>query len=432
MRYLGWKTEITRLALLVGAAALLGSAMGLGPWLVVIATSGYALWSLYHLHQLNHWLLHGQEQEPPEATGLWGQVLDLIFQIQREDREVKARLQAMVDYLRSSFASMSDATVMLDPAGNIEWCNRAAGTLLGLRQSDDSGRLLVNLLRSPEFIRYFDAEKYDEPLEMVSPVNQQIRLLVSITFFGRRSRLLFARDVTRTHRLEQMRRDFVANVSHELRTPLTVIGGYLDTFAGQVAENPRWQRAIEQMQQQSRRMQNLVSDLMALSRLESLPSPRERERIALRPLMEMIREEALIAADGERDFQLECDDSLAVLGHEGELRSAFSNLAVNAAKYTRPGDSIWMRWYADRDHAYFEVSDSGQGIEPRHIPRLTERFYRVDPSRSSATGGTGLGLAIVKHVLLRHQAELRVHSEPGKGSTFTCVFPLAATERLAS
>lgn len=354
---------------------------------------------------------------------MWGQIFDAIYAMQKQASGDREQLQAIIDYLQSSFASMSDAVVMLDFHGNIEWCNDAATDLLGLRREEDVGLHLLNLLRNPSFVAYYEAEKYATPFESASPVNGDIQLSIGISFFAEGNRLLFARDVTRTHRLEQMRKDFVANVSHELRTPLTVINGYLETFSEHGGDNPRWDRAIEQMLRQSRRMHHLIQDLMLLSRLESIPQPAEKELIRMRPLMEMVREEALAAAKGERSITIECDDAIALKGQAGEIRSALSNLAVNAARYTSEGDNIVLRFYQDDNSAVLEVEDSGIGIEPQYIPRLTERFYRVDQSRSLDTGGTGLGLAIVKHVLLRHRAELKIYSQPGRGSTFCCVFP---------
>jgi len=354
---------------------------------------------------------------------MWGQVFDTIYDMQRESSGEARRLQAMIDYLRASFASMSDAVVMLDREGNIEWCNDAAQELLGLRREDDTGRQLINLVRAPSFLRYYESENYTAPLEIASPVNTEIQLSISVSFFAEGNRLLFARDVTRTYRLEKMRKDFVANVSHELRTPLTVINGYLETFAEHGGENPRWDRAVSQMLSQSKRMHNLIQDLMLLSRLETVPRPSEQEEISLRSMMEMISEEIHTAAKGHRKVVVECDDSVAIKGQSGELRSAFTNLAMNAARYTEEGDTIVLRWFQDSQHLYFEVEDTGIGIEPQFLPRLTERFFRVDQSRSLDTGGTGLGLAIVKHVLLRHRGELRIHSVPGEGSRFSCVFP---------
>lgn len=423
MRYYSWKAELLRVGipLLVVAAGCALFDLGLLPLLAAALLA--CAWLLRHLQRLSDWLYSGAKSDPPEAAGMWGQVFDVIYDMQRESSQDSDRLQAMIDYLHASFASMSDAVVMLDPYGNIEWCNASAHDLLGLREEGDKGRQLVNLLRSPAFLRYFEAERYQAPLEMVSPVNGLINLSISVSFFGKRNRLLFARDVTRTHRLEQMRKDFVANVSHELRTPLTVINGYLETFSEHGGANPRWDRAVDQMLQQSRRMNLLIHDLMMLSRLESVPKLADESVIQLRPLMEMIREESGTAAKSARRIEIECDDNIAINGNPNELRSAFSNLAVNAARYTKENDRIILRWYQDDYHAYFEVEDTGIGIEPQYIPRLTERFYRVDQSRSLDTGGTGLGLAIVKHVLIRHRAELRIRSVPGKGSVFTCVFP---------
>lgn len=426
MRYYSWKTELLRISLPITLVAGACAIFDLGIWPLFAASLLACAWLLRNLQRLSDWLYSGVDNEPPEAIGMWGQVFDVIYDMQRDATQNTTKLQAMIDYLHSSFASMSDAVVMLDPLGNIEWCNASANDLLGLREGDDTGRQLINLIRSPAFLRYFDAEKYQAPLEMPSPVNSNLSLSISVSFFGQRNRLLFARDVTRTHRLEKMRKDFVANVSHELRTPLTVINGYLETFSEHGGENPRWDRAVSQMLQQSRRMHMLIQDLMLLSRLEAVPKGSDDTVIRLRPLMEMIREECGSAAKGTRRIVIECDDKIAINGNANELRSAFSNLAINAARYTADDDTITLRWYRDDDHAYFEVEDTGIGIEPQYIPRLTERFYRVDQSRSLDTGGTGLGLAIVKHVLIRHRAELRIRSVPNKGSVFTCVFPRSA------
>lgn len=426
MRYYNWKTELLRISLPITAVAGACAIYDLGVWPLFVAALLACAWLLRNLQYLSDWLYSGVDKEPPEAMGMWGQVLDVIYDMQRDATQNTAKLQAMIDYLHSSFASMSDAVVMLDSLGNIEWCNASAHDLLGLRKSDDTGRQLINLIRSPVFLRYFEGEHYQAPLEMPSPVNGNLSLSISLSFFGQRNRLLFARDVTRTQRLEQMRKDFVANVSHELRTPLTVINGYLETFSDHGGDNPRWDRAVSQMLQQSRRMHMLIQDLMLLSRLEALPKAGVDAVIRLRSLMEMIREECELAAKGARRVVIECDDTIAISGNANELRSAFSNLAVNAARYTAENDTITLRWYRDDDHAYFEVEDTGIGIEPQYIPRLTERFYRVDQSRSIDTGGTGLGLAIVKHVLIRHRAELRIRSVPDKGSVFSCVFPRSA------
>jgi two-component system phosphate regulon sensor histidine kinase PhoR len=427
-----WASELYRFVLILLVAALVGWIFDLTGWSLALAASGYALWSLFQLHRLQRWLASGAGNEPPEAKGLWGEVLDGLYRLQQRDRKERGRLRAMVSYLRESFSSLPYGAVMLDADGNIEWSNSAAQQLLGLRYPEDSGQHLLNLLRAPEFVAYFEGESYARPLDMPSPYRPGAHLQIHVTFFGQRSRLLFVRDVTQTHKLESMRRDFVANVSHELRTPLTVINGYLETFADTVGDtNPRWARAIDQMLVQARRMQSLIKDLLLLSRLETVARDDVRELVALAPMLAAIRDEALAAASGPRTITIECDAGLQLLGRSEELRSAFGNLVFNAVRYTHPGGRIVLRWYADCEHAFLQVEDDGIGIDPEHIPRLTERFYRVDKSRSMDTGGTGLGLAIVKHVLLRHNARLVINSEPGKGSCFTCVFPIEQTARPA-
>ena len=425
-----WKSELYQLLLWLVIAAAVGWPFGIAGWTVALTAIVFAVRAIRNLHAMHDWLTHRVGTEPPEAGGLWGVVLDELYRMQQKDRRERVRLRALISYLRESFTSLPYGAVMIDPDGNIEWSNKAAESLVGLRYPEDTGQPVLNLLRAPEFVAYFEAEDYSQPLEIPSPQHHAAHLQMHITFFGKRSRLLFIRDVTQTHRLEQMRKDFVANVSHELRTPLTVINGYLETFAESVGEtNPRWRRALDQMLAQSHRMQTLIRDLLLLSRLETLPQGAAQERIALRGELEMIREEALAAVDGGREIQIECDDGLCLLGRPDELRSAFANLVHNASRYTPAGGKIVVRWFADREHAYLQVEDNGIGIASEHIPRLTERFYRVDHSRSMDTGGTGLGLAIVKHVLLRHQATLHITSEPGRGSCFTCVFPLYRTER---
>jgi two-component system phosphate regulon sensor histidine kinase PhoR len=422
-----WKSEFYRLLLWLGAGLIIGWLLNVAPWGVALAACGFAARCIYKLHQLQQWLALRSSIEPPEASGMWGEVMDGLYRMQQKYRRERVRLRALISYLRESFTSLPYGAVIIDPENNIEWSNNAAQALLGLRYPEDSGQQIVNLVRAPAFIKYFEGEEYSQPLELSAPSQNNIHLQIHITFFGKRSRLLFARDVTQTYRLEQMRKDFVANVSHELRTPLTVINGYLETFAdaapaGQGGD-ARWRRALDQMLGQSRRMQILINDLLLLSRLETLPQTDHQQALAVRPILEIIREEALASVGDAREIGVECDDNIAVIGQRDELHSAFANIVFNAVRYTEPGGRITIRWYGDRDGACLQVQDNGIGIDAEHIPRLTERFYRVDKSRSMDTGGTGLGLAIVKHVLIRHHAQLVVTSQSGAGSSFTCVFP---------
>ena len=425
MHSVDWRIECRNVALLLCISGLLGWTIGYLGWGLFCGGAIYIVWTLYQLHRVQRWLNLQSVDAPPESKGLWGDVLDGIYRLQRRSLEERGRLQATVDYLRDSFASLADGAVMIDKRGNIEWSNRAAEFLLGLRYPDDTQQQLINLIRHPEFIHYFEGGEYQQPLEMVSPNNTSIDLQITITRFGRGSRLLFARDITHTNRLQRMRKEFVANVSHELRTPLTVINGYLETLLdNNIKDDLRWRRAVEQMLSQSHRMETLVKDLIVLSRLESVPEVVEQNQIDVFAMVNMIREEVLASVKGKRNIVIDCQPNLELLGHPDELRSAFANLMMNAAKYTRDDGLITVRWYTDKENAYFEVEDNGVGIDAHHIPHLTERFYRVDKSRSIDTGGTGLGLAIVKHILLHHQSELVIDSIYGEGSTFTCVFPL--------
>jgi two-component system phosphate regulon sensor histidine kinase PhoR len=417
---------IRRLLLLVGVCLLLGLITGEYAWTLLLGLAGYLGWHLQQLLRLHKWLRTRQGDEaPPDGYGLWGEVFDNIYHLQRRDQKVRGRLQAVIDRVQESTAALKDAVIMLDRDGNLEWWNIAAEKLLGLKTPQDSGQQISNLVRDPRFIEYFENHNYNEPLELPSPVSDRLRLQFHITQYGNREHLMLVRDITRLYQLEQMRKDFVANVSHELRTPLTVISGYLETLLDNVEDvNPRWLRALQQMQQQGGRMQNLLNDLLLLAKLEATDYPSDNQPVAVDLLLLSIKNDAQ-ALSGERHHRisLEADPHLKLKGSEAEVRSAFSNLVFNAVKYTPDEGNIQIRWWGDEQGAHLSVQDSGLGIEAKHLPRLTERFYRVDSSRASNTGGTGLGLAIVKHVLLRHRARLEIVSSLGKGSTFTCHFP---------
>lgn len=423
---------VRRLLLLLAACGLVGLITGQYAWALAIGLGAYLLWHLKQLLRLHAWLRERQPDDaPPEGYGLWGEVFDSIYHLQRRDQRVRGRLQAVIDRVQESTAALRDAVIMLDSDGNLEWWNRAAEQLLGLKTPQDSGQAITNLVRHPRFKEYFEAGQYQEALEIPSPISDRQRLQLQITRYGNNEHLMFVRDVTRLHQLEQMRKDFVANVSHELRTPLTVISGYLETLLDNVEEvNPRWLRALQQMQQQGSRMQNLLNDLLLLAKLEATDYPSDNQPVAMDLLLLSIRNDAQ-ALSGSRNHRisLEADHQVRLKGSEAELRSAFSNLVFNAVKYSPDESEIRIRWWADEQGGHFSVSDNGIGIEAKHLPRLTERFYRVDSSRASNTGGTGLGLAIVKHVLLRHRARLDIASVPGKGSTFTCQFPAQQLSR---
>lgn len=319
---------------------------------------------------------------------------------------------------------MRDAVVMLDRHGDLEWWNSAAAQMLGFQTPHDRGQHITNFLRDPRFVAYFNARDYREPLTLASPIRDDVTLQYQVTLFGDNERLVMARDISRLHRLEEMRRDFVANVSHELRTPLTVLTGYLETYLDQADQLPsRWQRGLGQMQEQTQRMQNLVEDLLLLSKLETDQTRDDPAPLDMATLLENIRDDAANLCAGSHEIALDIHADHCLLGDEGEIRSAVSNLVFNAVRYTPAGSTVTLRWKTWKEGATVEVEDDGEGIDPVHLPRLTERFYRVDKGRSAANGGTGLGLAIVKHVLLRHDAHLDIDSHPGRGALFRCVFP---------
>nr|WP_205896426.1 phosphate regulon sensor histidine kinase PhoR [Pseudomonas nitroreducens] len=425
---------IRHLLLVVAAGSLLGLITGQYGWAIAVALGAYLGWSTWQLLRLHKWLKHHQPDEaPPDGYGLWGEVFDSIYHLQRRNQRARGRLQAVIDRMQESTAALRDGMILLDRDGNLEWWNQSAERLLGLKSPQDGGQPVTNLVRHPRFKEYFESEDYREPLELSSPINDNLRLQFHITLYGAGEHLMLVRDVTRVHQLEQMRKDFVANVSHELRTPLTVIAGYLETLLDNVEDvTPRWTRALQQMQQQAGRMQNLLNDLLLLAKLEATDYPADNKPVAVDLMLLSIRNDAQ-ALSGARNHRisLEADSKVKLKGSEAELRSAFSNLVFNAVKYTPDEGEIRIRWWADEQGAHLAVQDSGIGIDPKHLPRLTERFYRVDSSRNASTGGTGLGLAIVKHVMLRHRGTLDISSVPGKGSSFTCHFPTQQVESRA-
>lgn len=421
---------VRRLLLLLAGCLLIGLITGEYAWALVLGLAGYLGWTLRQMLRLQLWLKREQpDNPPPDSHGIWGDIFDNLYQLQRRDLQLRGQLQSVIDRVQGSTTALKDAVIMLDSDANLEWWNPAAERLLGLKKPQDSGHPITNLVRHPSFKEYFDSGRHEDPLELSSPVDDRLWLQITITRYGNSEYLMVVRDITRLHQLEQMRKDFVANVSHELRTPLTVIAGYLETLLEHSEDtSPRWTRALQQMNQQAGRMQHQLNDLLLLAKLEATDPPASAKPVNVTALLESIRNDALaLSAEQQHVISLDADATLALRGSESELRSAFSNLLFNAVKYSPPGGQIHLRWWHDEYGAHLAVKDSGIGIEPKHLPRLTERFYRVDSSRASSTGGTGLGLAIVKHVLLRHQGRLDIDSTPGKGSTFTCSFPHSLT-----
>uniref|UniRef100_UPI0026261A50 phosphate regulon sensor histidine kinase PhoR n=1 Tax=uncultured Acinetobacter sp. TaxID=165433 RepID=UPI0026261A50 len=376
------------------------------------------------LYLVNDWISNRPYDIPPNLGGIWGALLFNVYRAQRQERIVQAEMVGLIDRAQSSLVALQEAVVLIDENHQIEWWNPAAERLLGL-QSLDRGRGLLTILRQPVFIEYFHhIDEAPDGIKMKSSVFEDHYVQVKMTRFGGESRLLVAYDVTRMHNLEQMRKDFVDNISHELRTPLTVLSGYIETFTDQEDINPRWKRAFDQMQSQTRRMNALVNDLLLLSRLENDKSIVKNQIIDMPTLMNQLFDDAqAYNVDYGHTLNLDIDSHCDLIGSDTELASAFTNLITNAIKYTPKGGTVTIGWHDDGDQSILTVQDTGIGIDPKHLPRLTERFYRVDSARSRQTGGTGLGLAIVKHVLMQHNAHLEIESKENQGSLFKVIFP---------
>jgi two-component system phosphate regulon sensor histidine kinase PhoR len=387
--------------------------------------------------QFLRWLKSGDLQQAPLLSGFWGDVTDRsrrwIRELQRQVAESDGRLQ---DFLAAIQAS-PNGVVLLDPEGRIEWCNQTAALHFGLDVQRDQHQLIGNLLRDPDFFRYLGDHDFTRDV-VISGRRQgksarQASISVQLHLYGKDQMLMLSRDITDLEQAEAMRRDFVANVSHEIRTPLTVLSGFIETLQNLPLEPQERAHYLQLMGQQATRMQSLVNDLLTLSRLEGSPLPSSTEWIPVAGLLAHCEQEAKALSEvmtqrQGRSHVLNVDMSMAshceISGSATELQSAFSNLVNNAVRYTPAGGRIEVVWRVLADgHAELEVKDTGPGIAPEHLPRLTERFYRVDRSRSRETGGTGLGLAIVKHVLQRHEAQLSIQSTLGVGSSFTIRWP---------
>ena len=420
MRPLGTLGGLTILSLVAwplfgGVAALMLFALGL---------IGYLVYHLRQLDALNRWLADPQLTTVPQGTGSWVDTFAILYQMARRQSKSRHQLSEALARFRRAGEAMPDGVVILDENDEIEWFNPIAGKQFGLNLSTDAGRPITYLLRQTQFHEYLAAHNYAEPLVMESMRNPGVILSIQLVPFGAKQKLLISRDITHVEQLETMRRDFVANVSHEMRTPLTVVGGFLETLQDHAelsAEDRR--HYFDLMLDQTQRMQRLIEDLLTLSRLESAANPLQESEVNVPALMQSLLVEAQGLSRGRHRVKLELSSEAHLLGSENELRSAFGNLISNAIRYTPPSGEVVLRWDANEDGVCFSVRDSGIGIEAQHIPRLTERFYRVDRSRSRETGGTGLGLSIVKHVLTRHHGRLEISSEMGKGSTFSACFP---------
>ncbi len=380
------------------------------------------LFHVRHVELLLRWLKEPTLGKAPRGRGVWDYIFSLLQRHERMRAQQYQQVARALARFREAGRAHPDGVVILDENHRIEWCNDMAESHFDVHHASDHGQAVTNLIRDPRFVAYLDGGDYSQPIELRSNRWGATVLSVQIIPYGDAQKLLLSRDVTRLDKLETMRRDFIANVSHELRTPLTILSGFLETIRELDLDATRTRDYLALMATQSERMHHIVDDLLTLSTLESAVEPALDERVAIAPLLERLHLEAEALSGGKHRIVVDATASWDLLGSQKEIASAFSNLVSNAVRYTAAGGDVRIIWCADGTGAEFTVQDSGIGIATEHIPRLTERFYRVDRGRSRETGGTGLGLAIVKHVLNRHHASLDIASEVGKGSQFTARF----------
>jgi two-component system phosphate regulon sensor histidine kinase PhoR len=427
-----WSKTLLRFAVLLLLFVAVG--MFIDNVVLMLATlfASLLIYNYFHLYRLTKWLWQSRTMTPPNAPGIWHHIYEGIYYLQRRNRNKRKNLGELVKRFRDGSEALPDAVVVIDNQARIMWCNRNARIELGLRWPDDNGRRIDNLIRHPRFIEFLESDDYQYPIEIPAPTNPHKTFEYRMMEYGEDQLLLIVRDVSRVSHLEQMRKDFVANVSHELKTPLTVINGYLEVLDSSTEGSPSIVgKAISEMNTQTRRMQNLIEDLLILSRIESSSERIFENVIDMQPMFKQIEMEAnALNKEKQHKIVFKVDPELKVFGVESEMRSACSNLIFNALHYTPEKGSIQVIWKRRSGGAFFAVKDNGDGIEEKHLRRLTERFYRVDKARSRKTGGSGLGLSIVKHVLHHHNAGLEVESKVGKGSEFSFLLPpeLIATD----
>ncbi|EKB7279937.1 TPA: phosphate regulon sensor histidine kinase PhoR [Vibrio parahaemolyticus] len=422
---LTWKKLAWELAFFYTPWVIVGWIFGYMPWLLLAATALQLVWHLHNQVRLSSWLWDEKRLTPPSGSGNWEFLFNGLYRLQQRQRRKRKELTNLIRRFRNGAESLPDAVVVFRAEGNIVWCNRLAQHLLGFHWPEDSGQPISNLIRTPDFIKYLNKKDFSEPLEMRSPLNVERMLELRIVPYTEGEHLMVVRDVSQLKQLEGMRRNFFANVSHELRTPMTVLQGYLEmTEDPDMIVGPMWTKAHGVMTEQLNRMNSLVNQLLTLSKIEAAPMHELEDVVNVPAMLEVLEKEAIsLSGDDQHKLKFDVDTSLRVLGDDDQLRSAISNLVYNAVKYTPPGANIHVRWYQTAQGACLEVEDSGDGIEPQHLHRLTERFYRVDKARSRDTGGSGLGLAIVKHALSHHDSHLEIQSEVGVGSKFSFVLP---------
>ncbi len=416
---------VLRLLAILSLSVLVGSILGYLLLTLLITSIALLLWHYRHLIKLANWLWQSKALSPPQASGLWGRIYDGLYRQNTRHRNKQKKQNESIRRFRDGAEALPDAALMLSQELTIEWANKKAQRILGVRWPDDYRQRIDNLIRAPEFSNYLIEKQFESPCLLTSPVNPDCKLEIRIVAYGGDDVLLLARDISNIHRLEEMRRDFVANVSHELKTPLTVVRGYVEMIqASEQTFAPHWQKAFHTIEGQVSRMDRLVEQLLNLSRVEN-SNHDDKKRVNMTQMITTLVEDARwLNQKKHHDIILQITTDIGVVGIETELKSACANLLANAIAYTPEQGVIEVSWQKAGDKAKFTVKDNGEGIKAEHLNRLTERFYRIDHSRSRETGGSGLGLAIVKHVVSHHQGELVINSQVGQGSEFSIYFVL--------
>lgn len=420
--------EIWRTLAVLLVASLVGSVTDYWGWSLFFGTIGLLAWHLQQIFLLERWVNGGSEHQADIEIihGVWRYLAEYSERAKKQSRKRKKRLSRLLQRFHQTLEAMPDGAVVLDDKLGVEWSNSAAKRLLGISHRDEEAtKNILNVLPDEVFTVYLKSQSFEEPLDLHSPQNPAQALKITVTPFGQGQLLLTAHDVTESKRLQSARRDFIANVSHELRTPLTVISGYMEMLLFE-EEDPAIKNALESSHRQAERMKSIVHDLLMLSRLEMEGDEPMAEGFPVEIgliIPNLVGDAEQLSDDKQHVFQQTVDSKLGLLGSEKELTSAFGNLIFNAVIHTPPGTAINVYWGRDGEDARFVVADKGPGIEPKHLQRLTERFYRVDKGRSRESGGTGLGLSIVKHVVKRHEGVVEIDSTPGVGTRFICSFP---------
>lgn len=432
------KQDYYRIVGVLLVALLLGLLIGHVYACLFLGLLVYIYWQYKTTNQLLLWMQHKRDVDAPNMPGLFDAIAKQFEYVQLHNEQRKKKLASFLRRFREATQALPDGIVVLGENDEIEWANDKAEEYLGIRNSQDRGQRIVNLIRHPSLIRFMKEAQgtdrgFEKSLELISPISKDIHLELRLVDYGDSEKLLVARDITKIYRINRMRTDFIANASHELRTPLTVISGYLESFEDDLSgqEPDEIRTRIRQMRNQTERMRRLIEDLLKLSSLETTEQLTHKETVRVPDLLANIVEEAkTISGVVKHEFDIEIDQKLWIEGDRNQIYSAISNVVFNAVQHTPDKGRITLRWFLGREgDAVFEVIDTGEGISADHIPRITERFYRVDRGRSREKGGTGLGLAIVKHILAKHNTRLEVESRLSAGSVFRFRFPRALVIR---